>query len=724
MVGFGRVGRSLRMVLLQRILPLIRSPHQSRCFFCFFVVTFVWTIISNVSFHQSHFVVNSRNNLNAIDDVSLLPPIVSTASSALWNNLLAYYDIGDALSMITTTSTRNIEASSKVAPYITDSLCSGCRHAIADPHNPDSERCGYYIDQQYRRHMRLYSTNDDEKNKDMIIRVIGDMIAQQFPKGCSKCQGNLPPRSSSNTSSNTYHDRNDEMCSKDQFQYWRYDSAAPMIRSSATKDQWFPSSKPKQHHFRTAAYNTTGTSTDMKTGSTRTGNEATPHYYYFGTNIQIIPNADEYFMEYNPSIVILPKYQYKALQIKSLLHDYYVISFRISNQNYCFHPKNRQQEAMLQHQGLNSSIVASISKDYLGIVIVNASSSNFPNEIRNNDILYDTIVDLKAINGFSNNAQDYRLFVLQKQLYISSVDAITPIWFTTSTSNAPPNHSRKDTILIPTVFSKDTDQPQFQLNAWVRRSVSCVNCHRKRAFCGKNFNYFVDDASTNNTSEAMVRVEVWPTGPHTVHSVDLNRRCKRGLDPNTKYIDSLSEVRPTFPTMEEVDFPSLGGMESIFTRGRGSACCIRVPYPSANSNISRTVLVGIQHTKTPSQRNKILPPNVTSNHYLSSFYAFESEPPYNIIAKTGWFCLGFPEDPNEDQRKDTSLLHRVTSWRKLVLGGRTYNCPRIHFLSGMTTKVNDPNAVILAYGINDCYSRFVEVRLSDIYNLLFHGPSV
>ena len=338
------------------------------------------------------------------------------------------------------------------------------------------------------------------------------------------------------------------------------------------------------------------------------------------------------------------------------------------------------------------------------------------------DIVYDTIVDLKTIHGF-NIAQDFRLFVLQKQLYIASVDTITPIWFTTSTPKTPPNHSRKDTILVPTVFSTTSDQQQFQLNVWVRKSLSCANCHRKRAVCGKNFNYFVDEDPTNSTYLSTIRVEVWPTGQHTVHSVDLNKPCRRGLDPTTKYIGSPSETWPTFPTMEEVDFPELGGMESIFTRGRGSACCISMQYPIGKNDSSRTVQVGIQHTKTPSQRNKKLPPNVTSNHYLSRFYAFESHPPYNVIATTGWFCLGFPDDPNVDDPTKTSLLHRVTAWRKLLLGGRIYNCPRIHFVSGMTIKVNDPNSVILAYGINDCYSRFVEIQLTDIYDLLFVGPS-
>lgn len=708
---------------VRRCCRKIRSQQRRHryYFYCFVVLTFLWTTAWIISFHQSALIANSYYNIDYTEDFSLIPPISST-SLVLWN-IVAQYDKFGAMPITPGTGR---DTTNDFPPYITDILCSGCRHSIADPNVPNSERCGYYIDQHYRRHQSLQAPDGNETNMDLIISVIGDMIAHQFPKGCSKCQGRQHHSRNSIGKNTTATIEHNGMCSNNRYQYWRYDSVAPVIRSSVTQNQWFPSSKPKQFHF--AATTIMSSSPASNTGILHTNNETSFYYRYFDTNLQILPKSDEFFMEYNPSIVILPKGQYKALQFTSLSHDYYVISFRVSNQNYCFHPKDRQQQALLRHQVLNSSdpIVSSISKDYLGIIIVNASSSNFPNVISNKDvdIVYDTIVDLKEIRGFGSNAQDFRLFVLQKQLYISSVDSITPIWFTSATTNAPPNHSRKDTILVPTVFSNATEPQQLKLNVWVRKSLSCVNCHRKRAFCGKNFNYFVDEDMTNRSSPATVRVEIWPTGPRTVSSVDLNKPCRRGLNPAVKYFGNTSEVLPSFPTMEEVDFPALRGMESIFTRGRGSACCVPMQYPSAKNDSSRTVLVGIQHTKTPSQRNRILPPNVTSNHYLSSFYAFESTPPYSVIARSGWFCLGFPNDPNEKETTNISLLHHVTAWRKLVLGGRTYNCPRIHFVSGMTIKVNDPNSVILAYGINDCYSRFVEIHLSDIYDLLFNGPSV
>ncbi len=690
------------MSLLRRILPQ-RPQQQRRIFGGFVALTFAWTILWIASFHHQSLTYHQN------EEYLFLPPISSASSLMIWNLLDYHFHFGN-------TNNSYVDLDEIAVPYYrTDHFCSGCRHALADPNNPESQRCGYYIHEQYQRQKQWHTTTTDNNTTGsssqynsetgIIFSIIGDMIAQQFPNGCSKCQGRQ--QQSSNTQNISSHPP-DTTCTMDQFRYWRYDSVAPVIRAASAPDQWFPTSKPKQHHF--AVTNTT------------TASETTAFYY--GTRIPMLPNtaAAEYYMEYNPSIVILPKNQYPLLQLDTR-HDYYVLSFRISNQNYCFHPSNRPRPASMMPSPLQPWNTTSghampnpVDHDYLGIVIVNATRSPFPGGRPNDnvDIVYDTIVDLKAVKGF-HPAQDFRLFVLQEQLYISSFDTMAPFWLVTTKPNAPAQ-PRKDTILIPTAFPQTTldRPPPFSLQVWIRQSLSCVRCHRKRALCGKNFNYFID-------VHGMVRVELWPTGPHTVYTMDLNPPCQRGMEPSSKYIGHMPEIRPTFATLEEVDFPALGGQESILTRGRGSVCCISLRHPTIPN---RTVLVGIQHSKTPSQRNKMLPPNVTSNHYLSSFYSFESHPPYNLIAQSGWFCLGFSNDPNDDHDTTTVLLHRITAWRKLVLGGRTYDCPRIHFVSGMTIKVNDPDSVILAYGINDCYSRFVEIRLSDISELLFIGPTV
>jgi hypothetical protein len=62
----------------------------------------------------------------------------------------------------------------------------------------------------------------------------------------------------------------------------------------------------------------------------------------------------------------------------------------------------------------------------------------------------------------------------------------------------------------------------------------------------------------------------------------------------------------------------------------------------------------------------------------------------------------------------------VTLWRHLQIGNAVPTCPRIHFVSGLARAVDSDN-ILIAYGINDCLSRIVEIPMSEIGRLLF-GP--
>ena len=376
---------------------------------------------------------------------------------------------------------------------------------------------------------------------------------------------------------------------------------------------------------------------------------------------------------------------------------YYLASFRVSNQHYCFHPADRQRMA----GGTPTQKSKQVGRDYLGLAVLDG----------NWRVRMDTVVDLKAA-GFAG-AQDFRLFVLNQQVYITSNDLIAPIWLTTTTttgtkhSASVPDAVKDNYLIAPTVFDDSISTSNSKLQVWVRKQPSCAPCSRTRGFCGKNFNYFADP------SNGKVMVEIWPTGPHTVRRIDLNKSCERGLESITIVDDTSAPITPLLATVEELDFPTLSRRESILTRGRGSACCVPM-HRRNNSGRRELLLVGLQHSKTPSQNNRRLPGNLTANHYLSSWYAFEPTPPFRVVAQSAWFCLGFP-----DEDDDSVPLLRATSWRKLELGGsgstseRPYNCPRIHFVSGVTLAPDDPSTVIVAYGINDCFSRFVRVKLPE-----------
>jgi hypothetical protein len=87
--------------------------------------------------------------------------------------------------------------------------------------------------------------------------------------------------------------------------------------------------------------------------------------------------------------------------------------------------------------------------------------------------------------------------------------------------------------------------------------------------------------------------------------------------------------------------------------------------------------------------------------------------PYNIVARSGLFCLGWP---SHDERGSSPYQHLGYS---LKLIEDFDDCPAISFASGMTLKADDPSTAIVAYGINDCTSRMVEIDVSEIKRLLF-----
>jgi hypothetical protein len=137
----------------------------------------------------------------------------------------------------------------------------------------------------------------------------------------------------------------------------------------------------------------------------------------------------------------------------------------------------------------------------------------------------------------------------------------------------------------------------------------------------------------------------------------------------------------------------------------------------------------------------------------------ESFEPYKVIARTGRFCLGFPqkEQQNEapksqsqQQQQSSSSSRTMTTtttnttsntssssndeteiietknpyiWMNggtlRIRDGIYDKCPRIHFVSGIAQHVDDNNKFIISYGINDCVPHFIVLDKRHITQLLF-----
>ena len=153
----------------------------------------------------------------------------------------------------------------------------------------------------------------------------------------------------------------------------------------------------------------------------------------------------------------------------------------------------------------------------------------------------------------------------------------------------------------------------------------------------------------------------------------------------------------------------------MFVHDRGSTCCVDILHQG------QRYLLGISHPKTP-YPGKFLPSNVVPNTYFSRFYAFQDQPPYTVVARTGKFCLGYPaKDDNSQQHPLWDLTASNRTHDYLMFGGtHMRTCPRIHFVLGMVDKYNDDDKIVVSYGVGDCLSRFVELDKADIAKLLWN----
>ena len=240
---------------------------------------------------------------------------------------------------------------------------------------------------------------------------------------------------------------------------------------------------------------------------------------------------------------------------------------------------------------------------------------------------------------------------------------------------------------------------------------------RRERIHAKNIHYFIDPSNNQIMAESQV------FSPHRLHRLEMG-----GL-PDAKHdivTEESPQLKPSFSNRGEVDLPTQkNDWEYPFAADRGSACCVSLedPYQATDSptkSNNRTLSLGISHVKT--KKGKPF-------HYLSRFYAFDPTPPFRTVALSGFFCL--PHSfrattkttiayKDNDGRRATSIPS-FPNFYEFEFANTTYNCPAIHFVSGITEKVEDPTKVIIAYGASDCASWFIEVCKKRIWDILHSG---
>jgi len=209
----------------------------------------------------------------------------------------------------------------------------------------------------------------------------------------------------------------------------------------------------------------------------------------------------------------------------------------------------------------------------------------------------------------------------------------------------------------------------------------------------------------------------------------VNRRSPRH-GANKVLKSEKPEPDASFVTIDSVNNQKKGGGSSsspLIDRDSGSACCVSILWKDGeNHGAGRRLLLGFSHRKTRIKAGKY--------NYVSRVYAFEPNPPFDIVARSGFFCLGFAPTSLHDHgsgnspslqmggdealESDNEQIWGATREYKLKIKNEEFNCPRIHFVTGIAEKMGDEEMVIVSYGVNDCYPRMVEVSKDFLVSLL------
>ena len=387
---------------------------------------------------------------------------------------------------------------------------------------------------------------------------------------------------------------------------------------------------------------------------------------YFSDKENVHP-VRKYFFEFNPSIVTLPKSQ------RTIQKAAYLASFRVSTCHDCVPSADDYIKMM---NGPRSSVSHT---EYLGLAILD----------ENLTILKELVVDMKK---FMYRFQDPRLFVLNDQLYIGSYHSIRPLWLTL------PTMDQKNIGKLSHVWHDDEIPKKLLIKGITVGKSGYCSKDTKTQKSGKNLNYFVD--SKNDTV-----LEVKAMGPY--EKMNFSNVCNIQEKSQATFIQNNSSMPyPSFGATDELDLSRQHYFEAVYTDDRGSACCVSIQHPDG-----RSLRLGISHSKTIFGKGNR---KLASNQFFSSFYAFEAESPYKVVARTGRFCFGFS---SESERDNPYSKMQMSTMKMISI--EYPRCPRIHFVSGMVEKADDPTKLIVAYGVNDCVPRMVVIDKSDVLRMLF-----
>jgi len=368
----------------------------------------------------------------------------------------------------------------------------------------------------------------------------------------------------------------------------------------------------------------------------------------------------------------------------------YVAIYRVSNFGNCHGPGRGVPQTYRNYLGL-----ALLDRDLN--IVRDARSGNY----------FDAVIDLNQQlfeSGFSpggkkraeptQSMQDCQLYATgtkgsnkSNQLILQCNEYLMPVVLTVA--GAP---ERKPHV----GYSRDKVIP-FRNSYGAALQLTALQHPTAIVYGGKNMHHFGPGY-----------IETWPSGPHEYVKVDFVTDPFDNCRPSNEVLKS-PEVEPSasFLTSDQ-------SSKTLIDRDSGSACCVTIRWRNEDEG-ERHLLLGFSHRKT----RKV--PKKNAYNYVSRLYAFEMTPPFNIVARSGYFCLGFAahgDADDEARQSDNEQVWGSANDYRLTIMNEVYDCPRIHFVTGITEKIDDDEMVIISYGVNDCYPRMIEVPKDFLVRLL------
>ena len=354
----------------------------------------------------------------------------------------------------------------------------------------------------------------------------------------------------------------------------------------------------------------------------------------------------------------------------------YLSSYRISTVHSCGFPTY----AFWEH-----------TRNLFGFALLDANLNIVPRS--------DAVLDLNA--AFKRKRvwfEDVRLFRLNDAMFLSSYhDKLLPISISLP-GDEEDQKKHAATEVLPNLFGTG-----LSVSLGEAQSIGAK---------GKNFQFFplpyakVGDEEEQQGKRNSVLVETWPASPRTVLEIDLLNHSWGGVVSVIN--ESISEYVPEVKQA----LNAKGVQREFLPRDRGTACCASIDrvhfqdfLPSEDVAKYDHLFVGVAHIKS---RKRFF-------RYLSRLYAFSPNPPYSLVARTHVMCFGFAEEGEMEADPYANITRKK---HLLDMFGQTIDCPGIHFVSGITEKVGE-SKIVLAYGVNDCVSRMVEIEKRTLAEALF-----